>query len=129
MDQIAGSLTQGWFFFVPAPSKPPEVVSAESNEPTSITVDWTHIPEQHWGGQLKGYIVKYKKFLETNFTVKKIHPGYQTTTLRGLKPYSLYWVEVVGYNSAGEGPPEFAVLETQQGGKNKKSLLFEKRKI
>ena len=37
-------------------------------------------------------------------------------TLTGLKPYTLYWVEVAGYNLAGEGPPEYDILETQQGG-------------
>ena len=79
-------------------------------------VDWTPIPKEYWGGQLQGYILKYKIFTESDFTIKYIHPGYQTSTLTGLKPYTLYWVEVVGYNSAGEGPPEYDVRETQQGG-------------
>ena len=92
------------------------MVRAESNEPTSITIDWLPLHKKHWGGQLFGYKIKYKKFLERNFTEKLIHPGYQTSTVRGLKPYTLYWVEVAGYNSAGEGPPEYDVGKTQEGG-------------
>ncbi len=97
---------------------PPGDVSVSSNEPTSITVDWAPLPRQFWGGQLLGYKINYKKFTDTVFTEKLIHPGYQTSTLTDLKPYTLYWVEVVGYNSAGDGPPEYGVTKTKQGGKS-----------
>ena len=99
-------------------------MSAESNEPTSISVEWSNIPHEYWGGQLLGYKIKYKKFMEKNFTVKLIPSGYYSSTLTGLKPYTLYWVEVVGYNSAGEGPPEYDIEETQQGGWSVPTLFY-----
>ena len=88
-----------------------------SNAPTQINVDWINIPEETWGGELLGYKIKYKKYTEKNFTVKTINPGFLSSTLTGLKPYTLYWIEVCGYNSAGDGPPEFDVKLTQQGGR------------
>ena len=62
--------------------------------------------------------------MEKNFTVKLIPSGYYSSTLTGLKPYTLYWVEVVGYNSAGEGPPEYDIEETQQGGWSVPTLFY-----
>ena len=91
-------------------------MSAVSNEPTSITVEWAPIPNARWGGQKLGYKINYKKFTETVFQERLIHPGYVTSTLTGLKPYTIYWVEVLGFNSAGDGPPEYGITKTQQGG-------------
>ena len=86
-----------------------------------MMIDWLPIPKAFWGGQLQGYRIKYKEFGKTVFMHKVIHPGYQASTLTELKPYTKYWVEVNGFNSAGDGPPEYTVATTLEAGN---SILF-----
>ena len=112
------------FYFYPAPLSPPTDVIAISYDPTSIMVEWAELHEEFWGGELLGYKINYTIYTEDNVTVKLINPGFLASTLTGLKPYTLYLIKVCGYNSAGDGPTEYSVMMTQQGGKNIYFLFF-----
>lgn len=104
------------FIYAAPASTPPDFV-VESNAPTSLTLEWKDIPTADWGGELLGYKIYYKKYLDKEFQMKVVNHGFLTATLADLTPYTMYRVDIHGFNSAGEGPPEYGVLKTQQGGK------------
>ena len=43
-----------------------------------------------------------------------------------LKPFTLYWIDIVAVNEAGEGPPDYAIVKTLEGG-NK--IFYQQDKI
>lgn len=88
-----------------------------SNEPTQLFAEWSNIERKYRGGELLGYNIRFKKYLEKEFKMIVVNIGFLSRTLTNLMPFTLYLVEISGFNSAGEGPPEYAVVETQQGGK------------
>ena len=83
---------------------------------TKIYVAWTNIPLEHANGHLRGYHVKYKKYFEKDWTVRFIDYGYLTCTLENLEPFTLYWIDVAAVNQFGEGPPDYAIVKTLEGG-------------
>lgn len=78
-------------------------------------MDWLKIPEKYQNGELLGYRVRYKKYLEITWHTKVV--DLTTTVLTELKPYTVYYIEVAGFNTAGEGPTEYSVCRTQEGGR------------
>ena len=83
---------------------------------TKIYVAWTNIPLEYANGHLRGYHVKYKKYFEKDWTVLFIDYGYLTCTLENLEPFTLYWIDVAAVNQFGEGPPDYAIVKTLEGG-------------
>lgn len=58
--------------------------------------------------------------------MKKSYFGAYSKFLVGLEPYTLYRIEVVGYNNGGEGPPEYVMIATLEGGRSSSSLSINK---
>ena len=102
-----------------APEVEPLYLDFASFSPTSrsIYLSWVDIPKSKRNGELTGYKVFYKKFFDPTFNVEIVPFGFTSITLEGLKPFTLYYIEVLGYNTAGDGPPEFWVNKTLEDGK------------
>ena len=83
---------------------------------TTIYTSWIDIPRKSHNGELRGYHVKYKKYFEPTWNIKFVDYGYTSCTLTDLKPFTLYWIDVVAVNDAGEGPPDYAIEKTLEGG-------------
>ena len=83
---------------------------------TKIYVAWKNIPLEYVNGHLRGYHVKYKKYFEKDWTVRFVDYGYLTCTLENLEPFTLYWIDVAAMNQFGEGPPDYAIVKTLEGG-------------
>ena len=79
-------------------------------------MEWKDIHPMHRNGQLTGYKVRYKQYFEKTFSLKKVDFGYATTVLLHLKPFTLYWIEISGYNFAGDGPTDYSIVKTLEGG-------------
>ena len=104
------------FFFHLAPSMAPEITAAFSHSSTTIFIEWKNISDPYWNGEALGYKVKYKKYFETVFHEKVIDISFEATQLEGLKPFTLYWIDLCAYNSAGEGPISWSIKKTLEGG-------------
>ena len=94
----------------------PEITAAFSHSSTTIFIEWKNISDPYWNGEALGYKVKYKKYFETVFHEKVIDISFEATQLEGLKPFTLYWIDLCAYNSAGEGPISWSVKKTLEGG-------------
>lgn len=94
----------------------PLLTAAFSPSSTTIFLEWNDIPKQNWNGESFGYKVKYKKYYDELFQEKIIGYGFRATRLEGLKPFTLYWVDICAFNSAGEGPVSWSINKTLEGG-------------
>lgn len=91
---------------------------------TSIYLEWTNIPESGTGGYLDGYLIKYKAYLDTTFSEKRVFFGYRSSTITDLAPFTLYWVDLYGFNKGGISPPANVILKTLEGGLGLKILVL-----
>ena len=97
------------------PQVAPQQVYARSFNGTSLNVSWTPIEEtrERVRGKLIGHRIKY--WLENK--PEETATYYLSRTTRpwslvvGLKPDTYYYVKVMAYNSAGEGPESERYLE------------------
>lgn len=103
-------------FFYLAPLTAPEITAVFAQSSTTIFIEWDHIPVSHWNGESLGYNVKYKKFHDVVFQEKIIDFKFKATHLEGLKPFTLYWIDICAFNSAGEGPVSWSIKKTLEGG-------------
>ena len=99
-----------------APLTAPEITAAFSHSPSTIFIEWDHIPQSHWNGESLGYKIKYKKFHDVVFQEKILDFKFKATHLEGLKPFTLYWIDICAFNSAGEGPVSWSIKKTLEGG-------------
>ena len=58
----------------------------------------------------------FRKYFDTNWIEVKQSAGFVVRTLKKLKAYTMYYIEIRGYNSMGMGPVDTQVLRTEQGG-------------
>ena len=77
---------------------------------------------------MRGYHVKYKKYFDP-WNIKFVDYGYKSCTLTDLKPFTLYWIDVVVVNDAGKGPPDYAIEKTLEGGKLSLLSILSRRAI
>ena len=103
-------------YLISAPSIAPGNITTVSTAPEVIYVEWADIPVEHRNGPLIGYKVKYKKYFDKQFSIRYVDFGFTTTELLGLKPFTLYWIEICAYNAAGEGPTDYSIIKTLEGG-------------
>ena len=103
-------------YIISAPSVAPGNVKTVSTANDVIYIEWKNIPVEHRNGPLIGYKVKYKKYFDQQFSIRYVDFGFTTTELLGLKPFTLYWIDICGYNVAGEGPTDYAIIKTLEGG-------------
>lgn len=97
------------------PQVAPQQVVAQSYNSTSLKVSWKPIEEtrEKIRGKLIGHRIKYWK--ENNREENAVY--YLSRTRRpwalvvGLQPDTYYYVKVMAYNSAGEGPESERYLE------------------
>ena len=91
-------------------------VYAVTISPTEIFINWDNIPVKNQNGKLLGYRLRWKKYFSTVYQVKDIPYPVTSSTIKDLKPFTLYHIEVNGFNSGGEGPSEYAMVKTIEGG-------------
>ena len=101
------------FFQVPYIA-PPNVEHDEIDHET-VFLNWENIGSQYVPGTLSGYVIKYRKYHENQTTT--LYLAATSRTLRGMKPNTLYWIEIMGYTIAGTGPEEVVILTTPKGRK------------
>lgn len=98
------------------PTLPASIVQALPSSSTTIYLIWTDIPKSGTGGHLNGYLIKYKTYLDTTFSEKRVFFGYTSSTITDLEPFTLYWVDLYGFNEGGISPPANVILKTLEGG-------------
>ena len=113
-----------------APEIEPLYLSFASFSPTSrsIYLSWVDIPKSKRNGGLTGYKVFYKKYHDPKFQKLIVPFGFTSVTIDGLKPFTLYYIEVLGFNTAGDGPPEYWVNKTLEDGTYSYTLLTKIRR-
>ncbi|KAM7414915.1 hypothetical protein PAMA_019637 [Pampus argenteus] len=87
-----------------APSEAPARVDGRALSATKAIVSWTLLSQNN----IDGYQVKYWRNQEDSEggAQRVVVPSRENQSrLEGMRPDSLYFVEVRGYNSAGYGPP------------------------
>ncbi|XP_044169231.1 receptor-type tyrosine-protein phosphatase F-like isoform X1 [Acropora millepora] len=87
-----------------APTGPPANVTAFNKSAVAIMVFWERIPRPHRNGIVVGYKVCYKRADSVNSVMYCTAVHAHGIELGGLKPFTPYWVTVLGYTTKGEGP-------------------------
>lgn len=113
-----------YVFITTVPTAYPPNLVGFSPASTKIYLSWHDIPVADRNGKLLGYKVKYKKYFDPEWMTKIVGFGFKSCTLEGLQPFTLYWVDVLAFNDAGEGPPDYAIVKTLEGGKCGQYLTF-----
>ncbi|XP_067863881.1 contactin-2 [Heptranchias perlo] len=88
------------------PSVAPSGVTASSLSSSEIEVSWKPVGPVTMNGILLGYEIRYWRENDKEASADRVRtPGLETSArVPGLKPSTLYHVEVRAYNSAGSGP-------------------------
>ena len=114
----------GLFLMFVAPTGPPANVTAFNKSAVAIMVFWERIPRPHRNGIVVAYKVCYKRADSVNSVMYCTAVYAHGIELGGLKPYTPYWVTVLGYTNKGEGPTsepvkvwtdEFGELRVRKG--------------
>ena len=105
-----------FFSFLIAPSRAPGGFTLRSTEADAVYLEWIPIPLEYQNGRLVGYGIRYKKYYETTFEEIIVSAAVNEKTITGLKPFSLYWFELLGYTRAGGGPITVKTVKTLEGG-------------
>ena len=102
--------------YISAPEGTPREVSSFSPTSRSVYLSWIDISYDLRNGGLDGYRIRYKKYFEQDFKEKICPFGFTSIAVEDLKPFTMYYIEILGFNAAGDGPPEFQVLKTLEDG-------------
>ncbi|XP_043572414.1 contactin-2 [Chiloscyllium plagiosum] len=96
------------------PSVAPSEVSAQSLTSSEIEVSWRAVEQVTMNGILLGYEIRYWRDNDKKASAdRKRTPGLELSArVTGLRPSTLYHVEVRAYNSAGSGPPSLSTTVT-----------------
>ncbi|XP_065669648.1 uncharacterized protein LOC101238067 isoform X4 [Hydra vulgaris] len=96
-----------------SPERPPANATTRSLSSTKIYVEWTDTLEQYRNGKILGYKIRYKVYW-SNDPLKEVDAqyGYNAFILKALKPFTLYYVDVYGYNLFGAGPSIYSMCKT-----------------
>ncbi|XP_030629378.1 receptor-type tyrosine-protein phosphatase F-like [Chanos chanos] len=99
-----------------APSSPPILVRARMLSASTMLVQWE--PPEEPNGQIRGYRIYYTSDLDAPLSAWQKHNTDDSllTTISGLTPDITYSLRVLGFTSAGDGPPSDVLqVKTQQG--------------
>ena len=99
------------------PSRSPQFTSSEALDCDKIYVEWNKIPMNYHHGVLRGYKVKYKLYHSYSLDEIILTSERNQTLLTGLKPFSLYWIQINGFTARGDGPISITTVKTLEGGK------------
>ena len=86
--------------------------------PYSLLVTWHPVPVESRNGIILGYKVSYKPVLVSGQTDIKgadtlfvtVPAPDQRVLLTGLSSFTVYRIEVLGFNQVGDGPPSSPVF-------------------
>ncbi|XP_065685087.1 uncharacterized protein LOC105844513 isoform X2 [Hydra vulgaris] len=116
---IGNGLPSTVFYFETSsfpPERPPPYASSYSTDPTEIYIEWTDIPVKYSNGKILGYRIRYKIYTKKEaYQVVEAQFGFNAFTIKNLKPYTFYLVEVYGYNANGDGPVQYSMCKTIEG--------------
>ncbi|XP_065669705.1 uncharacterized protein LOC105849170 isoform X5 [Hydra vulgaris] len=116
---IGNGLPSAVFYFETSPfppERPPPYAKSYSPDPTEIYIEWTDIPVKYCNGKILGYRIKYKIYTKKEaYKVVEAQFGFNAFTIKNLKPFTLYLVEVYGYNANGDGPVQYSMCKTIEG--------------
>ncbi|XP_068688561.1 uncharacterized protein [Montipora foliosa] len=86
------------------PDAYPSNVTGFNKSSTSLYVEWSHIPQLHRNGVLKGYKITYTPIQYQPSKSVTVDSTRSSTTLVNLKKYTWYDIKVAGFTSKGLGP-------------------------
>ncbi|XP_065685076.1 uncharacterized protein LOC100197582 isoform X2 [Hydra vulgaris] len=96
-----------------APDRKPANITVKSMKSTEIYVEWTDISEQYRNGKILGYKIRYKVYWSNDpLNTVDAQYGFNAFILKALKPFTLYYVDVYGYNLFGAGPSIYSMCKT-----------------
>ncbi|XP_078344306.1 uncharacterized protein LOC144629929 [Oculina patagonica] len=101
-----------------APEEPPINVNANNHtSPYSLLVTWQAIPTASRNGIILGYKVSYTPVLVSGQThidtvalVVTVRAPEQRVLLTGLSSFTVYRIEILGFNEVGDGPPSTPIF-------------------
>lgn len=93
--------------------EPPTYVNPENHtSPYSLLVTWQAIPPASRNGIILGYKVSYTPVLVSGQThidtvslAVTVRAPEQRVLLTGLSSFTVYKIQVLGFNEVGDGPP------------------------
>ncbi|XP_065669654.1 uncharacterized protein LOC100199700 isoform X3 [Hydra vulgaris] len=96
-----------------SPERPPANVLTKALSSTEIYVEWIDTLEQYRNGKILGYKIRYRVYLSSD-PLKEVDAqyGFNAFILKALKPFTLYYVDVYGYNLFGAGPSIYSMCKT-----------------
>uniref|UniRef100_A0A7I4YSC4 Basement membrane-specific heparan sulfate proteoglycan core protein n=1 Tax=Haemonchus contortus TaxID=6289 RepID=A0A7I4YSC4_HAECO len=88
-----------------SPETPASRLFAEPLSSTSLSLSWTPLLANQWNGQPKGYLILYKESAMEHWHEIRI-PSLRASdfTLRDLRPYTTYEVQLFAENMFGRSP-------------------------
>ncbi|XP_065685065.1 uncharacterized protein LOC105845853 isoform X1 [Hydra vulgaris] len=96
-----------------SPERPPANVSTKALSSTEIYIEWTDTLEQYRNGKILGYKIRYRVYLSSEPLIEEdAQYGFNAFILKALKPFTLYYVDVYGYNLFGAGPSIYSMCKT-----------------
>ena len=105
------------FFLFTAPSKAPDLIAAQNVSSTSLVLQWSHLPEEHFQGKPIVYIISYHKAgSDHDKIIVWENVTRNTTALTNLTVYTMYVIDVSAVSSGGIGPANTAKIRTDAEG-------------
>lgn len=96
-----------------APGRAPTDINATVASSTAVAIAWTKIPSQYIIGTLPAYAVFYSSENATMPMKKSVSGGIRSTVLTGLRPNTMYSVQVAGVNQTGGMGPLSEVVSAK----------------
>lgn len=111
------------YFFSAPWIKPPNYMH-QALDANTVYLSWDDIPQTQIPGVLLGYRITYRPYYSDIPVVVTNAASMLLRTLRHLRPFTLYWVEICGYTIAGCGPSDLIIFKTPASGTFKKIYVY-----
>lgn len=111
----------------PVPTGSPYNVTLPSVASRQVHLVWKPISVSQRNGFILGYNVTYHLLNDSNAQVASYvaTTNYSHITLKNLRPYSTYRIQITGYNTKGQGPPMSSpyIIRTDEAGERVKTSI------